>query len=81
MLTFKVLSVKYHAPDTDTLHYTTPSYIILTLGRPVLALPKQGAAITILTTGMSQTGIEHVTSSSTEWTLYRATRAGKWKIV
>ena len=34
---YSAVSLKYHA--TDTLHDTTPSYIILTLGRPVLALP------------------------------------------
>ena len=32
-------SLKYHAPDT--WHDTTPSHIILTLGRPVLALPRK----------------------------------------
>ena len=32
-------SLKYHVPDT--WHDTTPSHIILTLGRPVLALPRK----------------------------------------
>ena len=32
-------SLKYHAPDT--WHDTTPSHIILTLGRPVLALSRK----------------------------------------
>ena len=31
--------LKYHVPDN--WHDTTPSYIILTLGRPVLALPRK----------------------------------------
>ena len=34
---YSAASLKYHAPDT--WHDTTPSHIILTLGRPVLALP------------------------------------------
>ena len=34
-----VASLRYHAPDT--WHDTTPSHIILTLGRPVLALPRK----------------------------------------
>ena len=34
-----VVSLKYHAPDT--WHDTTPSHIILTLPRPVLALPRK----------------------------------------
>ena len=47
------VSLKYHVPDT--WHDTTPSHIILTLPRPVLALPcksdaKRGAACTILKT-------------------------------
>ena len=38
MLTFySTTSSKYHAPDT--WHDTIPSHIILTMGRPVLALP------------------------------------------
>ena len=38
MLTFySAASLKYHVPDT--WYDTTPSHIILTLGRPVLALP------------------------------------------
>ena len=35
---YSAASLKYHAPDT--WHDTTPSQIILTLGRPVLALPR-----------------------------------------
>ena len=47
---YSAASLKYHVPDT--WHDTTPSHIILTLGRPVLALPlslsaKRGAASTI----------------------------------
>ena len=34
---YSAASLKYHVPDT--WHDTTPSHIILTLGRPVLALP------------------------------------------
>ena len=33
---YSAASLKYHVPDT--WHDTTPSHIILTLGRPVLAL-------------------------------------------
>ena len=36
---YSAASLKYHAPDT--WHDTTPSHIILTLGRPVLALPRK----------------------------------------
>ena len=36
---YSAASLKYHAPDT--WHDTTPSYITLTLGRPVLALPRK----------------------------------------
>ena len=35
---YSAASLTYHAPDT--WHDTTPSHIILTLGRPVLALPR-----------------------------------------
>ena len=50
---YSAASLMYHVPDT--WHDTTPSHIILTLGRPVLALPlslsaKRGAASTIFTT-------------------------------
>ena len=34
---YSAASLQYHAPDT--WHDTTPSHIILTLGRPILALP------------------------------------------
>ena len=34
---YSAASLKYHVPDT--WHDTTPSHIILTLGRPVLTLP------------------------------------------
>ena len=67
---YSAVSLKYYAPDT--WHDTTPSHIILTLGRPVLALPlslsaKRGATSTIFNDfGMSQHGIEPVTSSSPE---------------
>ena len=36
---YSATSLKYHVPDT--WHDTTPSHIILTLGRPVLALPRK----------------------------------------
>ena len=36
---YSVVSLKYHAPDTS--HDTTLSHIILTLGRPDLALPSK----------------------------------------
>ena len=36
---YSAASLKYHVPDT--WHDTTPSHIILTLGRPVLALPRK----------------------------------------
>ena len=47
---YSAATLKYHVPDT--WHDTTPSHIILALGRPVLALPvslsaKRGAASTI----------------------------------
>ena len=46
---YSAASQKHHVPDT--WHDTTPSHIILTLGRPVLALPRksecQAAASTI----------------------------------
>ena len=47
---YSAASLKYHAPDT--WHDTTPSHIILILGRPVLALPRKTEcqASTILTT-------------------------------
>ena len=38
-LFYSAASMKYHAPDT--WHDTTLSHIILTLGRPVLALPRK----------------------------------------
>ena len=46
---FGTASLKYHGPDT--WHDTTSSHIILTLGRPVLALPRKSEcqASTILT--------------------------------
>ena len=73
-------SLKYHAQDI--WHDTTPSHIILTLPRPVLALPrlsaKQGAASTIFKDfGMSRPGIEPVTSSFRERTLYRQSYRGR----
>ena len=36
---YNAASLKYHGPDT--WHDSTPSHIILTLGRPVLALPRK----------------------------------------
>ena len=36
---YSAASLKYHVPDTR--HDTTPSHIILTLGRTVLALPRK----------------------------------------
>ena len=36
---YSAATLKYHVPDT--WHDTTPSHIILTLGRPVIALPRK----------------------------------------
>ena len=36
---YSAASMKYHVPDT--WHDTTPSHIMLALGRPVLALPRK----------------------------------------
>ena len=36
---YSAASLKYHAPETS--HDTTPSHIILKLGRPVLALARK----------------------------------------
>ena len=36
---YSAASLEYHA--LDTWHDTTPSYIILTRGQPVLALPRK----------------------------------------
>ena len=71
---YSAASLKYHVPDT--WHDTTLSHIILTLGRPVLALPvsliaKRGAASTIFYDfGMLRHGIEPMTSRSPERTCY-----------
>ena len=40
---YNAASLKYHVPDT--WHDTTPSHIILTLGRPVLALPRKSECL------------------------------------
>ena len=79
---YSAASLKYHVPDT--WHDTTPSHIILTLGRPVLALypvslsAKRGAASTIFNDfGMSRAGIETVTSRSLERTLYVLSYRGR----
>ena len=75
-------SLKYYVPDI--WHDTTPSHIILTLGRPVLALPrkseaKREAASTIFNDfGMSRPGIEPVTSRSPERTLYQLSYRGRY---
>ena len=72
---YSAASLKYHVPDT--WYDTTPSHIILTLGRPVLALPR-GAASTIFNDfGMSRPGIEPVTSRSPERTLYQLSYRGR----
>ena len=62
---YSTASLKYHAPDTR--HDTTPCHIILTLGRPVLALPRK-----------SRPGIEPVTSRSPERTLYILSYRGRF---
>ena len=77
---YSAASLKYYVPDT--WHDTTPSHIILTLGRPVLVLPeslsaKRGTASTIFYDfGMSRPGIEPVTSRSPERTLYQLSYRG-----
>ena len=80
---YSAASLKFHA--SDTWHDTKPSHIILTLGRPVLALPqvcsKRGAASTIFNDfSMLWPGIEPVTSRSPERTLYRLSYWGQYKI-
>ena len=69
---YSAASLKNHVPDTWC--DTTPSHIILALGQPVLALllsAKWEAASTIFNNfGMSQPGIEPMTSHSPKWTLY-----------
>ena len=73
-------SLKYH--DLDTWHDTTPGHIILTLPRPVLALPRKSSATRgAVSTSLkdfciSRPGIEPVTSSSPKRTLYGASGAG-----
>ena len=71
---YSATSQKYHAPDT--WHDTTHSHIILTLGQPVLALPrkslsaKREAASTIFNDfGMSRPGIEPMITRSPKRTL------------
>ena len=67
---YSATSLKCHGPDT--WHYITPSYIILTLGRLVLALARKsecqgGAACNILNDfGLSRPGNETMTSRSPE---------------
>ena len=79
---YSAASLKYHVPDTS--HDTTPSHIILTQGRPVLALPRKlsarrGAAGTIFYDfGMWRPRIEPVTSCSPEWTLYQLSYRGRY---
>ena len=69
---YTAASRKYHVPDI--WHDTTPSHIILTLGRPVLAFTvnlsaKRGAASSIfIDFGKSRSGIEPMTSGSLERT-------------
>ena len=78
---YSAASLEYHAPATWT--DTTPSHIIPTLGRPVLALPvnpsaKRGAASTIFNDFvMWRPGIEPMTSHSTERTLYQMSYRGR----
>ena len=62
---YTAASRKYHAPDT--WHDITPSHIILTLGRPVLALPRKSECQTN-DFGKSRSGIEPMTSGSLERT-------------
>ena len=69
---YTAASRKYHVPDI--WHDTTPSHIILTLGRPVLAFTvnlsaKRGAVSSIfIDFGKSRSGIEPMTSGSLERT-------------
>ena len=62
---YTAASRKYHAPDT--WHNTTPSHIILSLGRPVLALPRKSECQTN-DFGKSRSGIEPMNSGSLERT-------------
>ena len=78
---YSAASLKYHVPDT--WHDTTPSHIILTLGQPVLALPRKSecqarssySSTIFYDFGMSGPGIETVTSwvpqrgHSTNWAI------------
>ena len=66
---YSAASLKYHVPDT--WHHTTPSHIILTLGRPVLALPRKSEC------QAKRPGIEPVTSHSPERTLYQLSYRGR----
>ena len=76
----RAASLKYHVPDT--WHDTTPSHIILTLGRPVLALSRKSecqassSSTIFYDFGMSRPGIEPVTSRSPERTLYQLSYRG-----
>ena len=64
-------SLKYHTPDP--WHDTTPSQIILTLGRPVLALPRKYKC---QARAASHPGLKPVTSCSLELTLFRLSYKG-----
>ena len=76
---YSAASLKYHVPDI--WHDTTPSHIILTLGRPVLALPRKSecqASTIFYDFGMSRLGIEPVTSRSPERTFYQLSYRGRF---
>ena len=78
---YSAVSLMYHAPDT--WHDTTPSHIILTLGRPVLVLPRKsecqarGSYYHFNDFGMSRPGIKPMTSRSPERTLYLLSYRGQ----
>ena len=77
---YSVASLKYHAQDT--WHDTTLSRIILTLGRPVLALPRKSerqarCSCSNFFTTLVCRGIEPVTARSPKQTLYQLSFRGR----
>ena len=79
---YSAASLKRLAPDT--WHETTPSHIIVTLGRPVLALypvslsTKRGAASTIFKDfDVSRPGLEPATGPSPKRTLFQLSYRGR----
>ena len=79
---YSAASLTYHAPDIS--HDTTSSHIILTLCRPVLALPRKSECqarsncSTIFNDfGMSRPGIEPVTFRSPQRTFYLLSFRGR----